>query len=132
MSEGIPPADPEELLRRAVEAGRNIKFGRGVVGKTSYAVIALIGMWVVVVWRLGSDPVMNCFLLASGAIVTGAFIWWAAATQRFAERNPAQAMLEGGEMLEYQRWEAQTKGGRGANRGPRIAEEAPLSLPRRR
>ena len=127
MAESPPPLDPEDFLRRVVEAGRNVKFGRGVVGKTSHAVIGLIGLWLIIVVRLGTNLTADAVLLGAGCIITGMVAWWIKATQRFAADNPAQAMLEGAELIEYQRVEAEAKGGFRSS-GPLIAEDAPVRL----
>ena len=72
--------------------------------------VGLCGIWAVVVWRLGTDPWANVTLFGAGVVVTGVFVWWVRSTQSFAERNPAQAMLEGAEFLEFRKFEAQAKG----------------------
>lgn len=101
--------NPDDIIRQIAEAGKGVRFGRGVVGKTGHAVIAVIALWGLIIWRLGDSMELNAALLAAGVVGTAVFVWWTLATQRFAERNPAQAMLEGAEFLEYQRFEAQTK-----------------------
>jgi hypothetical protein len=97
-------------IRKAVENGLGIKFGRGVVGKTSHAMIVLVVIWGLIVWKLGDNVALNSFLILAGILATGVFCWWTTATQSFAERNPAQAMLDGAEFLEYQRIESEAKG----------------------
>lgn len=97
-------------IKKAVENGLGIRFGRGVVGKTSHAMIVLIVIWGLVVWKLGDNIVANCFLIGAALIATFIFIWWTRSTQQFAERNPAQAMLDGAEFLEYRRIETEAQG----------------------
>jgi hypothetical protein len=129
MAQAAPQLDPDDLLRRAVEAGRNIKFGRGVVGKTSYAVMALIPLWVAIILRLSANMGLNAVLMAAGIIASALIVWWVRATQRFAAENPAQAMLEGAELIEYQRMEAQVKGGAILAQGPKdIDAEAQIVI----
>jgi hypothetical protein len=107
----MPDADNDALamVRKLTEAYGRAKFGRGVVGKTGHAMIGLLIVWAIVVWRL-SGTWLDVPLVLAGVIATGAFMWWTRSTQQFAERNPAQAMLEGGEFLEYHKFEAQAKG----------------------
>src|SRR3712207_2125779 len=50
-------------------------------------------------------------------VPTGAAVWWIKNMQNFAERNPAQAMLEGAEFMEFKRFEAQAKGVPSLGRG---------------
>jgi hypothetical protein len=71
--------------------------------------LALMGVWAVIVWRL-SGAWVDIALIGAGLVATGTGIWWVRATQDFAQRNPAQALLEGAEFLEYQKFEAQAKG----------------------
>lgn len=100
-----------------------IKFGRGIVAKTGYAVIGLIFIWLGVVWKIGDSIVMNCFLIGAAGAISLLVIWWIWSTQRFAERNPAQAMLDGAEFIEYKRFEAEAKGGLRLT-GPKELDEA--------
>lgn len=123
------PTDPNDIIRRVAEAGMGIRFGRGVVAKTGYAIIVVLGIWLAIVFRLGASLTLNLFLIGVGLVATCLGIWWVRATQSFAERNPAQAMLDGAEFLEYQRFEAQVKGDaplavRGLPAGPMIEAQA--------
>jgi hypothetical protein len=72
--------------------------------------LALIGVWAVILWRLTSDLWMDAALLTGGVVITAAFGLWVRSTQRFAERNPDLALLQGAEFLEYQRLQAAAKG----------------------
>ena len=97
-------------LGRLTETHRRIRLARGVVGKTGHCMLAVITVWAVIFWRLGVDVFMDGALLTGGVIVTGGFGLWVRSTQRFAERNPDLALLEGAEFLEYQRIQAAAKG----------------------
>lgn len=101
---------PDEILATALESSRNVKFGRGVVSKTSYVAALVIVVWIAVAWRWSGDLSSDLGLLIAGVIATGFAGWYVKATQNFAERNPAQALLEGAELLEWQRQEAAAKG----------------------
>lgn len=118
-----PDSDAPVWLRQLTESYKGIRLARGVVGKTSYALMTLLGLWAIIVFRLSTDLVMNLFLGGSGLIATAIFIWWTRSTQLFAERNPAQAILEGAQLLEYKRFEAQAKG------NPQIASSPPIKDP---
>lgn len=72
--------------------------------------LGLLGVWLLIVWRWTDNIWADVGLGLIGAAATGAFVWWVKSTQDFAERNPAQALLEGAELLEYQKFEAQAKG----------------------
>jgi hypothetical protein len=115
MANDLGPApNPNDILRKVAEAGMGVRFGRGVVAKTGYAVVAVLVIWLGVVWRIGDSLVQNCFLAGAALVASALVIWWILATQRFAERNPAQAMLDGAEFIEYKRFEATSKDGSSA------------------
>jgi len=72
--------------------------------------VALIAIWGIILWRLSSDVFLDGALMVGGLIATSAFVWWTRKTHAFAERNPGLALLEGAQLLEYQRFEARAKG----------------------
>jgi hypothetical protein len=100
-----------------VESARGVKFAKGVVGKTNQATLALFGLWALILWRLSSDWLLDVCLLFAGGVATAVYCWWVHKTQKFAKENPAQALLEGAQFVEYQKWEAAVKG------LPRLASE---------
>jgi hypothetical protein len=69
----MPVKDPNDLLKQLVEQGRSIKFGRGVVGKTSHATIAVIGLWGIVLFRLSTNLWQNVALLVGAGVATGIY-----------------------------------------------------------
>lgn len=112
MATGQPPQDPFEIAKRLSESFREVKFGGGVVGKTAYTTLGVIGLWAIVLFRLSETSPwwFNGGLLAAGVVGTWFGWWWVTRTQKFARENPALALLEGTQLLEYQRFEAEAKG----------------------
>ena len=102
--------DPVQLLKTLAEQGRSIKFAPGVVGKTGYATVALFGLWGIILFRISENAWLNVTLLIGGFVATGIYCWWVRSTQKFAADNPGLAMLEGAQLIEYQKWEAEIKG----------------------
>lgn len=102
--------DPSEVVEGILSSGRNIRLGRGVVSKTSYVAGIVALVWGAIVWRWSENLTADAGLVLVGLIVTAFAIWFIRGTQKFAERNPAQALLEGAELLEWQRVEAAAKG----------------------
>jgi hypothetical protein len=102
--------DPTEVLKQALERAQSVKFGRGVVGKTGHVCLGVVVIWAIITARLGSDILTSSALVGAGLIATGFGAWWIRSVQSFAEKNPAQAMLEGAEFLEYQRLGIEAKG----------------------
>ena len=105
-----PPPDPENALRQLLESGRNIKFGSGVSGKTGRMMYAVLAAWAVILTRLSDNLILDAILVAVGLLVSLLGAWWVRSTQKFAERNPAQAVLDGAQFIEYKRFEAEAKG----------------------
>lgn len=114
--------ETSDILKRLSEGYRSVRLGRGVVGKTGQAMLALLGVWAVIVWQLNDSPVRDGALIFAGLAATGIFWWWARSTQDYAQKNPAQALLEGAELLEYQKFEAQAKGLPSLPRSPSISD----------
>ena len=102
--------DPLEFLSKLSESYRQIRFGRGVVGKTGHATLAILAVWAIVLFRLSENIWLDIGLLSSGGIATILYWWWVRGTQTFAKENPGLALMEGAELLEYQKFEAQVKG----------------------
>jgi hypothetical protein len=94
--------DPNELVKTLADQFRQIKFGTGVVGKTSYAIYSLVPVWGIILWRLSENLLTDACLLVAGAIITGVVCWWVRVTQKFAEQNPSAALLEGTQLLRVQ------------------------------
>jgi hypothetical protein len=103
-------ADTPAWLKKLTESYSQIRLGKGVVGKTGQAMLMLLGVWGVIAWRWTDSLVTDSGLLLGGVAASSVFIWWVRSTQRFAHENPAQAMLDGAEFLEYHKFEAQVKG----------------------
>ncbi len=102
--------DPSEFINKLAESYRQVRFARGVVGKTSYVTGGLLALWGIIFWRLTGNLWPDLALFGGGLVVTGIYCWWVKGTQEFAKENPELALLEGAELLEYQKFEAQAKG----------------------
>ena len=92
------------------ESYSQIQFGPGVVGKTSRATLALLAVWGVILFRLSTDLGMNTFLVGGGLIATMIYKWWVDKSHTFAEKHPDLALMEGAQLIEYRKFEAQAKG----------------------
>jgi len=67
-------------------------------------------VWLAIAWRWTGTLSANFGMLIAGSVSTLFGAWYIKGTQSFAERNPAQALLEGAELLEWQKTEIQAKG----------------------
>lgn len=102
--------NPDDIVAAALQSSRNIKFGRGVVSKTTVVAVGVVAVWGAIAWRLGENITLNATLLIAGVLATAFAVWYTRSSQNYAERNPAQALLEGAEFLEWTRLEAAAKG----------------------
>lgn len=114
----MPSGDPVETITKALESARNVRLGRGVVSKTSYIAVTLLVVWAVVAWRWSESLMLNAGLLIIGLVATVFAVWFIHGTRRFAERNPALALLEGAELLEWRKMEVAAKGMSPSKGGP--------------
>jgi len=102
--------DPMETITKALEHARNVRLGRGVVSKTSYVAAALLVVWVLVLWRWSDSAPMDGGLLLVGVLATIFAVWFIRSTRSFAEKNPALALLEGAELIEWRKLEVAAQG----------------------
>lgn len=87
------------------ESVQKVKLGRGVVGKTTYVAIALMGVLAVIAARATSED-----LLWVGGLSVATFLIYYFGSLLFAARNPAASLLEGAELLAWQQSEMAAKG----------------------
>lgn len=86
---------PEQLAQKLSETFSRVRLGRGVVARTGNGMLALLAVWGVIAWRWSDNLIADAGLLIIGIAATAVYWGWMKSTQNFAERNPAQAMLEG-------------------------------------
>lgn len=104
------PEDPAAYLKQLAGSFQRIKLGSGVVGKSSYAMFALICAWIVIFLKMSDSLIQNVFLAGGGLTLTAVYCWWTNRTQKFAEKHPSMALLEGAQFIEFKKWEAEIKG----------------------
>ena len=102
--------DPIKWIKGLAESATRVRLAPGVVGKTTFGFLGLCALWGIIFWRLGTDPWLNVPLFAGGCIATLVFLQWSKQTRKFAEDNPALALMEGADITEYKKFEAQSKG----------------------
>lgn len=102
--------DPIEWLREAAESAKRIRLAPGVLGKSSWLTYGVAAAWVVVLWRISEHMLQNG-LLFGGAILFTLYALRETKNMRdYAVANPALALMEGADITEHQRFEAQAKG----------------------
>lgn len=99
-------------IAKLAESGKRVRLAPGVIGKSSAVFLGLILLWVVVIVRLSpTAPWWYNVMLVSGAlIVTLLAVRETGKNRAFAEANPSLALMEGADITEYKRFEAQAKG----------------------
>ena len=118
------PTDPLKWLKGLAESATRIRLAPGVVGKTTFGFLGLCALWGIIFWRLSSDPWLSVPLFGGGCIVTLVFLRWSKETRKFAEDNPALALMEGADITEYKKFEAQAKGQPQIEKSPLITDPA--------
>ena len=79
--------DPFDLVKRLAESYTNVKFGSGVVGKTSYAIAGVFLVWAIVLTRLTENLWFDLALIAGAGLVTYIYVWWVQRTQDFCRKE---------------------------------------------
>ena len=101
---------PIEWLKRLGESSTRIRLAPGVIGKSSTMWIGLIVAWVVVLARLSATEfILDGALFAGGVFLSLLVLRETGHMRAFAEKNPELALLEGADIIEYKRFEAQSK-----------------------
>ena len=98
-------SDLLKSLGFAEESIQRVRLGRGVVGRTTYAVVVALGVLGVVASRVDLEA-----LLWVAGLVVGLFVLYFAGVLFFAQRNPGTALLEGAELLRWRQSELAAKG----------------------
>ena len=104
-------ADPGlAALQKIAESGTKVRLAPGVIGKGAMMWLGLILVWGIVVARLSpTDLVFDAILIVGASIVTWLVTRETQKMRDYAQKNPSTALLEGAELLAYQRFEARTK-----------------------
>jgi len=82
-----------------------VRLGRGVVGKATLAIIGAFVVLGIIAWGLKGLAIP---LLIVAAFVVILFVVYLVGVVRFANQNPAAALLEGAELLTWQQLAAKT------------------------
>jgi len=108
MSDASP--DPIAFLKGLAQSATRIRLAPGVLGKTHTVILSIIGMWVLVLYRLSPTAwAFNGALVFVALLTTGVGVGWCWQARVFAKANPALALMEGADITEYQRFEAEAK-----------------------
>jgi hypothetical protein len=87
------------------ESVERVKLSRGVVGRTTYAIVAFFAVLAIAASRIATELLL--WVIGIGAVT---FVIYLFAVMRFADKNPGAALLEGAELLHWQQTELAAKG----------------------
>ena len=82
----------------------------GVLGKTHTVMLGMMLIWGVVVFRLSDDIYLDIGMVACAGVATFVGSRWCRQSREFAEANPALALMEGADITNYQKFQAEAKG----------------------
>ena len=86
-------------------SAKGFKLGSGIVGKTGQVVLGLLILWGILVVKMTDNLYFDGVLAGIGCLITLFVVWFIIKTHSFAQENPAQALLEGAEVLAYKQLE---------------------------
>ena len=96
-----------EAIGLKSESYSKIRFGQGVVGKTSMVALSVVFVLGTIAYKLENYPWMQ-FLLA--LIIAGGFFWYFKRTIKFSEENPQLALMDGAELVAWKQIDLAAKG----------------------
>jgi hypothetical protein len=104
--------DPISWLKRLTEAGTRVRLAPGVIGKSSIIDIGVVVLWGIVLTRFSPTTPWwyNVGLVGVAFFATLVAQRETKHMRDFAEKNPALALMEGADITEYKKFEAQSKG----------------------
>jgi hypothetical protein len=106
------PSDPIAWLKTLAQYATRIRLAPGVLGKTHTVMLGIIALWMVVLFRVSAtEPLLDGALAIGAGIGTWVGLRWCREARAFALANPALALMEGADITEHQRFEAEAKAG---------------------
>lgn len=82
-----------------------VRFGPGIASKLAYAFIALMAVFGIAIFRLGSDAA----ILAISLLAAGCAYYFMSRMLQYAREHPGPALLEGRDLTTWQRAEIRAK-----------------------
>ncbi|HZL59847.1 MAG TPA: hypothetical protein VFC38_09105 [Stellaceae bacterium] len=119
------PDQPGDILNKlgiSGEALDRVRFARGVVGNTTYAICAALAAIAAVAFSFSSHPGVAELLIL---VIVGVVSLYLLGTWIFSHLNPGLALLGGAELLKWRQMEMGAKG------MTILPEEVNVSLPKK-
>lgn len=116
--------DPITWLKELAESATRVRLPPGVIGKSSTIYLGLLALWAIILFRLsGSDFWLDGFLVGGGLLATYGATRECEKMRKYAVENPALALTEGADIIEYRKFEAQQKYQEAITQPPRLSIE---------
>ncbi len=107
---------PLSLLKGLAESATRIRLAPGVLGKTHTVILGVIALWGIVLFRLSATAVwLDLALILGATIGTVVALVFCKQSRDYAVAHPALALMEGADITEYQKFEAESKKAQGPN-----------------
>jgi hypothetical protein len=121
--------DPISWIKRLTEAGTRVRLAPGVIGKSSAIYIGVVVLWGIVLTRLTPTGPwwFNGALVGVATYATLVASRWTKHMRNFAEKNPSLALMEGADITEYKKFEAQSKALPAGDKSPPVVVVGPES-----
>jgi hypothetical protein len=117
-------ADEDNMLSTWKHFAGSFRFGKGLLGRSSIALVALMGLGLAAICRLRSD----LQIIAVFAVCALIFLIWYFRVERFANKNPLEALLEGGEYTAHHQMLLAAKGLPAITSGPGLQSAADAAM----
>lgn len=86
--------------------GARLRFGPGVVGKSSAIGLAVLAVLGIAAWRIDNNPWLVAFIAVAGMV----FAWWLIRRSfQYAEDHPETALLEGAELVAWRQMQMSSR-----------------------
>jgi hypothetical protein len=108
-----------DWLKPLAEHAKGFQFGPGVVGKTAYHTAGAVIAWLLVIPFISDNLARDTFLFGSALVATVFVAIENMKTRKFAAEHPEVALLENARLLEWKKFEEQSKHGQVAANSPR-------------
>ena len=102
--------DPISWLKGIAESATRVRLAPGVLGKSSFLTYGVAIAWIVALWKLSDNLTVDAIIIGAVLLFTLYAMRETKKMRDYAVANPALALMEGADITEYKKFEAQAKG----------------------
>ena len=118
----MPDGNPDPItdwIKKLAESATRIRLAPGVIGKSTYINVGTVVLWAIVLWRLSpTEFIFDGILIGCAVLAT---LWGqrqCRLMREFAIANPSLALMEGADITEYKKFEAEAKSIKNVGKSP--------------